>query len=153
MSSPKVDITVAKDASLVGYTGQSIAIKVAEQHNGTTSQYLKVGDNLGDNTDPDRQSTVKHIYYTVKKGNDVVDADSIVGSTVVTNATINVISNNILTVGASTVSESAISKLDAGTYQVTAVVYTLPAEKQILRITMQRKLSRSLSQSKISRIL
>jgi len=130
MSSPKVDTTVTKD-NAVGYTGQSIAIKVAEQHNGTTSQYLKVNDRLGDNTDVDKKSTVKHIYYTVKKGNDVVyaDADStVVGSTAVTNAAINV-SNDILTVGASTVSGSAISKLDAGTYQVTAVVYTLPAGK------------------------
>ena len=132
MSSPKVDTTVTKD-NAVGYTGQSIDIKVAEQHNGTTSQYLTVNDQLGDNTDPTKQSTVKGIYYTVKKGNDVVYADgynvSSTTVTAVTNAAINVISNDILTVGASTVSGSAISKLDAGTYQVTAVVYTLPAGK------------------------
>ena len=51
--------------------------------------------------------------------------------TAVTNAAIDVnkVGTNVLTVGASTVSGSAISKLDAGTYQVTAVVYTLPAGK------------------------
>ena len=133
MSSPKVDTTVTKDTPSVGYAGESIAIKVAEQHNGTTSQYLTVNDKLGDNTNSDKQSIVKGIYYTVKKGNDVVYADgynvSSTTVTAVTNAAINVISNDILTVGASTVSGSAISKLDAGTYQVTAVVYTLPAGK------------------------
>ena len=132
MSSPKVDTTVTKDTPSVGYAGESIDIKVAEQHNGTTSQYLTEGDQLGDNTDPVKQSTVKGIYYTVKKGNDVVYADgynvSSTTVTAVTNAAIDV-DDDVLTVGASTVSGSAISKLDAGTYQVTAVVYTLPAGK------------------------
>ena len=132
MSNTKVDTTVTKDTPSVGYTGESIDIKVAEQHNGTTSQYLTEGDKLGDNTDPAKQSTVKKIYYTVKKGNDVVYADGYTVSsttvTAVTNAAIDV-DDDVLTVGASTVSGSAISKLDAGTYQVTAVVYTLPAGK------------------------
>ena len=135
MSNAKVDTTVTKDTPSVGYNGESIDIKVAEQHNGTTSKYLTVGNKLGDNTDVDKQSTVKGIYYTVKKGNDVVYADGYTVSsttvTPVTNAAIGVnASTKILTVGASTVSGSAISKLDAGTYQVTAVVYTLPAGKE-----------------------
>ena len=136
MSSPKVDTTVTKDTpSPATYNGESINIKVAEQHNGTTSKYLTVSSKLGDNTDPTKQSTVKGIYYTVKKGNDVVYADGYTVSsttvTAVTNAAIDVnkVGTNVLTVGASTVSGSAISKLDAGTYQVTAVVYTLPAGK------------------------
>ena len=136
MSSPKVDTTVTKDTpSPATYNGESINIKVAEQHNETTSKYLTVSSKLGDNTDPTKQSTVKGIYYTVKKGNDVVYADGYTVSsttvTAVTNAAIDVnkVGTNVLTVGASTVSGSAISKLDAGTYQVTAVVYTLPAGK------------------------
>ena len=133
MSDTKVDTTVTKDTpSPATYNGESINIKVAEQHNGTTSQYLTVDDKLGDNTDSAKQSTVKGIYYTVKKGNDVVYADGYTVSsttvTAVTNAAIDV-DDDVLTVGASTVSGSAISKLDAGTYQVTAVVYTLPAGK------------------------
>ena len=59
MSSPKVDTTVTKDTPSVGYDGESIDIKVAEQHNGTTSKYLTVSSKLGDNTDPTKQSTVK----------------------------------------------------------------------------------------------
>ena len=136
MSDTKVDTTVTKDTpSPATYNGESINIKVAEQHNGTTSKYLTVSSKLGDNTDPTKQSTVKGIYYTVKKGNDVVYADGYTVSsttvTAVTNAAIDVnkVGTNVLTVGASTVSGSAISKLDAGTYQVTAVVYTLPAGK------------------------
>ena len=133
MSDTKVDTTITKDTPTVGYNGESIEIKVAEQHNGTTSQYLTDTSNLKDNADSTKCSTVKGIYYTVKKGNDVKYADGYtVGNTTVTavtNAAINVDSSNILTVGASTVSGSAISKLDAGTYQVTAVVYTLLAGK------------------------
>ena len=136
MSASKVDTTISQFTT---GSGEKIEIQLAEKLNGTTSQFLDNTKKLGDNTDSGKQSEVKGIYYTVKKGNNVVYRDGYtVGSTTVTAVTSGAINagsqtnqgDGKLTVNASTIDGSKnVSKLDAGTYEVTAVLYTLPSGK------------------------